>query len=534
MLFKRFHTKKIYPLTNQGIEDCIEKINAIPGDSFENEITKTSLRLKIEEALLRFRDHFGDEREFELYIHNRFGKYTVRIAVYGEHYNPRNDIAEDADLSHFAQAMSVYGSLLTYDYKSGKNQMSITFGNKPKLSRISMLAVSILCGVLLGWIGKLLPETVSPYLVQLIQATDDIILGLISFVALPIVFLSVFQGITACGSISNLGQRGVKTIKIYLLITAAVLLFTSTCCCFIFPLNWQIGSETNSIFDTVLSMIVGIFPTNLVKPFLDGNLLQVVLIGLVTGCAVLVLNDKDSCSLDSISKLSDTFNIIMQWFCKFIPVALTCMLSINVMDGSFSKILDTWPIFAAFIAYAVLILLVTIIITSKKTGLKAGMILKGIFTPMIVGLSTASSAMAFPAMKNTVTEIFGVDEGYASFAIPIGISFLGVGATMDMPVILLFMTHLSGMEISVAWVISAILLCFVFSIAVPPVSGGAIAVMTMLFEAQGLGDEWLSMAFVSIMLLEYLAASFRVSMLPMISTCKASSLNLITKKEENC
>lgn len=82
--------------------------------------------------------------------------------------------------------------------------------------------------------------------------------------------------------------------------------------------------------------------------------------------------------------------------------------------------------------------------------------------------------------------------------------------------------------------ISAILLCFVFSIAVPPVSGGAIAIMTMLFEAQGLGDEWLSMAFVSIMLLEYLTASFRVSMLPMISTCKASSLNLITKKEENC
>lgn len=524
MMKRKYLVNREFQLSNENINDCIRQIEELPGEKFENGLNKKALLLRVEEALLSFQDHFGEDTQAGLRIRKLFGKYNLRIIVKGEYFNPLQILDEDEDAQRFAQTLSAYGSRFEYNYNSGKNQLAMSFRKKGRISSVARLFASILFGLAIGCLGMLLPEGIRNYPLEILDSIQSIIMGLISFAALPVVFLSVIEGITASGSIQNLGQKGSRTIKSFLLVSLAVTIYTFVLSCILFPLNFETGGGGESIFETIVSVITGIFPNNIVKPFEEGNMLQVILIGVIIGCAILVLQEKVEYSLSPVNKISHLFSTIMEWFCRFIPVGLACMIACNCMNGSFSEMLRSWPVYIAMIGLSFIVLLVTAIIVSRKIGRSVSDIIKAIKGPMITGLSTASTVTAFNGMKKSLVEKLNVDSKYVSFALPMGISFFAVGATLEQLLILLYVAHLAGVEVSAAWIISALLLNYVFAIAAPPVSGGSIAVMTMLMQTQGIPEMWNSIAIVSVMLLEYVSTSLRVGMMTMVIAGNAKKL----------
>lgn len=529
MKLKRHLINQEFSLTNQNIEKSVRLIAELPEDDFEGGLNKKAVLLRVEEALLIYQDYFGKDKKFKLFLHKMFGKYTLRIAVSGEYFNPLENMPDDVYMQHFTQVLSSYGSRFEHSYNSGKNNISLTFKKKAKINDILKLLISIVAGVVIGCIGAALPETIKEYPLQILDNLKNIIMGLISFVALPVVFLSVIDGITSSGSLQNLGQRGTKTIKKFLFVSLIVTIFTLISSCILFPLNFEMGNSSKSIFDTLLSLIVGIFPNNIAKPFVEGNMLQVILIGIVIGCAILVLEEKTENSLSPLNKISNIFSTVMQWFSKFIPIALSCMIAVNFMDGSFTKMLKSWPVYIAMIVLSGIVIFVTAIIVSKKLGITFDYLIKTIINPMIIGLSTASAVTAFNDMKKSLKDSLKVDSGYVSFALPMAISFFAVGATLEQLLIMLFVTHMSGIGVSIAWIFSLLLLNFVFAIAAPPVSGGSIAVMTIMMQTQGIPENLYSTAFIAVTLLEYVSTSLRIGMIIMVSAGEAKKMKLINK-----
>lgn len=145
---------------------------------------------------------------------------------------------------------------------------------------------------------------------------------------------------------------------------------------------------------------------------------------------------------------------------------------------------------------------------------------------MTVGLSTGSTVTAFQNMKEAMVEKFGVSKDYAAFALPMGISFFAPGGVLLHLLVLLFISHLAGIPVSAGWMFSALLLNYIFAVASPPVSGGAIAVMTILLSTQGIGEEWYGIALVSLMILDYVTTTFRICMTVLVCACQAEELDL--------
>ena len=88
---------------------------------------------------------------------------------------------------------------------------------------------------------------------------------------------------------------------------------------------------------------------------------------------------------------------------------------------------------------------------------------------------------------------------------------------MMLIMILMYTTHMSGMSVSVAWLITSMILCFTLSIAAPPVAGGGVAVISMILSTQGVPEEWHAIAIVALMLLDYISTSGRVAMITLLS-----------------
>lgn len=520
------NVKRDFFLSNEGIWECVKLVEELPADKFDDGLDKKALLLRIEEGLLRFQDRFGAEAGFSLFIRRFFGRYTIRLTVAGEYFNPLQSVMEDDDYRRFAQNLSAYGTQFEHSYADGKNILAASFRKKPKISGVLSLLLIILVGAAIVGIGLLLPENIRAFPAAILADANTIILGLISFISLPVVFFSVIEGITACGSVQTLGQRGTKTIKTFLLVSLAALLVTCVASCFIFPLNFESGASATGVFDAIRAVVVNIFPTNFVKPFSEGNMLQVVLIGAAIGCAILLIGEKSPSSASPIQKVSRIFSTVMSWICKLIPIALACMIASNFLDGSFANLLKIWPEFLLLLAVDSLILFVTVLIASKKLGMSLGKIIGALAPAMIIALSTSSSVAAFAEMKKSLTEKFRAKDDYASFALPMSLSFFNPGDTVMHLVVLLFLAYLGGVEVSAAWIFCALLLNYVFAIASPPVPGGSVAVMTILFQAQGIPESLFSLGFISLMLLDYITVPFRVGMMTVVSACEAEALNL--------
>ena len=520
-----------YPLTNAGIEACLAKAEEMPENAFRNARSKKAVLLRLEDVLLGFSKHFGEDRIFMLSVRKTFGTYRLSVSVAGEYYDPLRDTYSSPELQLFDRKLSAYGAGFEHEYRNGENRITASFAVKAQIPELLMLFFMILAGAAVGGLCLLLPESIRAYPCRLIGMAQNIIMNLISLVTLPIVFFSVIEGVTACGSVEVFESRGFRTVKAFFLVSLAVLTVTSGVCFFLFDLPFEAGGASSGVFEMICSSFEGMFPSNIAASFAGGNMLQVVLIGILLGCAILVTNGGDGQLPARLNKVCGLFAVILQWFCKLIPAAFACMVAINVMNGSFVILLGSYPVLLTVLGLFAVITAVMVTVTAAKTGISAAEVVRSIIKPMTVALSTASALAAFPVMKETLTKRFHVGEDYASVSLSMGMTFFSPGDTAGNLVMLLFFAHIAGIGVSAGWIVSGMLLSFIFAIATPAVPGVTAAAVLMLFEAQGIPAEWSLIASLCAILLDYPETFFRTGAMMMVCACRAVSLDACDKEK---
>ena len=88
--------------------------------------------------------------------------------------------------------------------------------NRKKLSLTEKIAVSLVLGVLAG----LALQNHAAFAVTYIKPFGTIYLNLIKMIVVPVVLLSITQGIISLQDIKKVGSIGVRTVAFYLCTTA--------------------------------------------------------------------------------------------------------------------------------------------------------------------------------------------------------------------------------------------------------------------------------------------------------------------------
>ena len=86
-----------YPLNGAGIDELSAAIDSrLEPIGIERE-NRLRIRLSMEEALLRMRDHFGENKEVTLTIAGKMARPYVQIALEGPIFNPLSKTAVELD-----------------------------------------------------------------------------------------------------------------------------------------------------------------------------------------------------------------------------------------------------------------------------------------------------------------------------------------------------------------------------------------------------------------------------------------------------
>ena len=164
---------------------------------------------------------------------------------------------------------------------------------KKKLSLPKQIGIALLLGILAGYAFYMLgiPEFTTNYL----KPFGTIFVNLLKFIVVPVVLLSMIDGIISMGDMKKVGSVGWKTVAYFLVTTAAACVIGLVFANLFNNAGWfpTLALEDGAVWDKATSAnfmdtLVAIFPSNMWKSFTDANMLQVIVIALMFGGAFVI------------------------------------------------------------------------------------------------------------------------------------------------------------------------------------------------------------------------------------------------------
>ena len=493
-----------YQLTAVGINDCCETIRQFASAQKLTRADIAKMTLATEEALLAYQERFGEDTPCRLALAKRMGKVRMKIDVSGEAFDPVTQrLPFDSEYPEVSELMRGFVLTLDHTYKNGVNHITCAKEiSRPNRFLLHIL-IAILAGFAFGFLSRLFPSDFGEVTDQLLALVGDTLMGLIKMAALPVIFLCTIKGITGCGGLVAFGKVARKTILAFFFTMFLLLIGTTALCFLSFPMNFALGSEIGSSFAKSLSIIFTIFPDNVISPFNNGDNIKVLFISVLVGCAILTLGKQSEGLTRGINTICDISTTIMMWVCKPMPVILFILIVQNIRDPHMLQdVAGAWFPFVLVCVVFLAGIALDAAVVAKKKGIRYGAVLKFIAPAFIKGFATASSIMTYPDMEEALTKKLKVEPTYVNFALPLGCTFFQPSVIL-LSCVTLYFTSVSGLTIDPAWVISFLLFTFLSSIAVPPVTAGVVAMITLMFSSLGVSNIYLALASSLLMLMDF-------------------------------
>ncbi|MDC7290955.1 dicarboxylate/amino acid:cation symporter [Blautia schinkii] len=371
--------------------------------------------------------------------------------------------------------------------------MSETTGKK-KVSLTMWIFGALVLGVIVGLLMQGNAEIAENY----IKPFGTIFLNLIKMVVVPVVLLSIMQGIISLQDVRKVGSIGVKTIVFYLCTTAfAVTLGLIFANLLNVGAGFNLGTEelvyeaaeAPSFMDT----LVNIFPSNAIQPLASATMLQVIVIALFFGFGIIVAGEKGKIAKDVVDSFSEVSFKVMGMIIKLSPIGVFALITPVVAANGPSVLLPLLKVIG--VAYLVYIIhMVVVYSTSVKgiSGMSPLKFFKGMSPAMIFAFSSASSVGALP-FNLECTQKLGAKKEVASFVLPLGATINMDGTAIYQGVCAIFIAQIFGFNLTIPQQLTIILTATLASIGTAGVPGSGMIMLAMVLESVGLPLEGIAL-----------------------------------------
>jgi len=364
---------------------------------------------------------------------------------------------------------------------------------KKKLSLATQIFIALVLGII---VGICLTKQVD-FAVKYIKPFGTIFLNLVKWIVTPLVFFSIMAGVISMRDIRKVGSVGIKTI-VYYLCTTAVAIIIGLVFANIFKGIFPVLATSDLEYaakDPVSFMdtLVGIFPSNFIKPFADANMLQIIVASLLIGFALLFVSDKKQMDFKFVETMNDVFMKAMEFIIRLSPIGVFCLICPVVAEngpsilGSLALVL-----LVAYLAY----ILHMIIVYSAAVKVGAGMsplkFFKGMAPAMIMAFSSASSVGTLP-LNIECSEKLGADKDVASFVLPLGATVNMDGTAIYQGVCAIFIASCFGIHLTFAQMLTIVLTATLASIGTAGVPGAGMIMLAMVLQSVGLPVEGIAL-----------------------------------------
>ncbi|MER5949341.1 dicarboxylate/amino acid:cation symporter [Streptomyces sp. NPDC001904] len=360
----------------------------------------------------------------------------------------------------------------------------------PKVPFWAQIVGGLVLGVLLGWLAR--SQDIS-WLVTTLDKIGGIFIQLLKLAVAPLVFFAILVSITNLRKVNNAARLATRTL-LWFMITSLIAV----------AIGLVIGLVTNPGAGTGLTpkdggkpdhagswidFLTGIVPENVITPFTDLNVLQIVFMAAVAGIAILQIGEKAKPILTLSESILELLQKALWWVIKLAPLGTVGLIGYAIATYGWDLI-SKYATFTAdiYVGCALVLFGVYPLLLATVAKLNPVQFFKGAWPAIQLAFVSRSSVGTMP-LTQKVTERLGVPKEYASFSVPFGATTKMDGCAAIYPAIAaIFVAQIFDINLSVG---DYLLIAFVSVVGSAATAGltGATVMLTLTLSTLGLPME---------------------------------------------
>ena len=305
----------------------------------QKEIMRAELLL--EETFLRLAEFSAQPESFvgQVRLRKWFGDISLYFSTRGEAFNPLeelDDIPSDEDNEDNLYNRAILKACredMSYSRRNGENIVTIrvhSFSGKFALYTVASMVFGCLLGSMLELF--LADETCLWLEMNLFTPIESMFMHALMMMLAPMIFFSVMSGLVNMSNATEIGRLGSKLVAVSIAKLAASIAIAIGFGIWLGAVPELAGmieaiTASNTATVSVIKLIVGIIPENIVSPFFSGNLLQVLFLSCFFGFFLVKSGERAAAVKGSIEFLNNFINDVIKSIMLFIPVAVTASMA---------------------------------------------------------------------------------------------------------------------------------------------------------------------------------------------------------------
>jgi proton glutamate symport protein len=359
------------------------------------------------------------------------------------------------------------------------------------------LGVRVLIALVLGLAAGIalsaasMPAAVSA--IEWIEAFGTIWINAIRMTVIPLVVSAIIVGIVSSPELGSIGRVGAQAIVLFLVILLAAACFSVLIAPAAFSFLTIDAAAAESLraavaggavaaaegaqrIQTPQQWLIDMVPVNPIKAAADGAMLPLIVFSIAFGIAVTKVSAPARTTFTEFMRgIGDASLVLVGWVLQLAPLGVFALsLAIARRLGIAAAGAVVFYMVLVCIACTAFMALLYLVVAVSRRGVPG---FPRFWAPaQAVAFSGRSSLVALPAMIQSA-QAMRQPAIIPSFFLPLAVATFRTGAAINIPIGVLFIAKLYGVEIGVAELITIALTAVVTSFSVPGIPGGTIIVM---------------------------------------------------------
>ena len=303
--------------------------------------------------------------------------------------------------------------------------------------------IAITAGILLGNFYPELGEKMKPL--------GDGFIKLVKMIIAPVIFITLTLGIAHMTDLKKVGRIAIKAMIYFFTFSTLALIIGLVVGNLLQPghgLNIDPATLTGNVSEyqqkahesTLTGFIMNIIPETLFSPLVGENILQVLLIAILTGVALVLTKEKSQKVTDFLQALSAPIFKIVHILMKLAPVGAFGAMAFTIGKYGLHSVLNLIFLVATFYITSFLFVVLVLGAVAWYNGFNIFKLLLYLKEELLLVLGTSSSESALPGIMEKM-EKAGCSRTIVGLVVPTGYSFNLDGTNIYMTLASLFIAQ---------------------------------------------------------------------------------------------
>lgn len=368
-----------------------------------------------------------------------------------------------------------------------------------KYSMTQRVIIGLISGVILGLITYSLPVgTLRDTILKdgIFLLIGQLFLRSIMMLVVPLVFVSLINGVAGMGDIQKVGRVGIRTMGFYMITTAIAVVISLSLGYFLKP-GIGLDMQAIEVVDTAINeqvplveILYSIIPRNPIQAMAEGDMLAIIFFAVIVGIGLSLMGDQARRLNQLFKDINELMMKLVMTIMKFAPYGVAALIARTMADVGLKALLPLAKyVLVIYIGLFIHMFIVYSSLLKSGTDFSIRKFYKKFFPVMSLAFSTATSTATIPLSMETLEKDMGISREISSFTIPLGATVNMDGTAIMQGVAVFFIAQAYNIPVTFNMMVTVVVTATLASIGTAGVPGAGPIMLSMILQSVGLPTE---------------------------------------------